>query len=83
MMSRVSDKVLQMHGGWGYTKDFPIEQFYRDSRMYRIVEGPNEVHRMVVARRLLSGGIDALERPGRAPVMAAAMNGSNDPTSSW
>lgn len=59
-MSRVSDKVLQLHGGWGYSKDLPIERFYRDSRMYRIVEGPNEVHRMVVARNLLKSGITAL-----------------------
>ena len=60
LMSRVSDKVLQLHGGWGYSKDLPIERFYRDSRMYRIVEGPNEVHRMVVARNLLKSGITAL-----------------------
>jgi acyl-CoA dehydrogenase len=67
LMSRVADKVLQIHGGWGYSKDLPIERMYRDSRMFRIVEGPNEVHRMVIARRLLGAGISALERPGPRP----------------
>jgi alkylation response protein AidB-like acyl-CoA dehydrogenase len=64
LMSRVADRVLQVHGGWGYSKDLPIERMYRDSRMFRIVEGPNEVHRMVIARRLLAAGLRALEEPG-------------------
>lgn len=63
LMTRVADKVLQLHGGWGYSQDLPIERMYRDHRMWRIVEGPNEVHRMVVARRLLSAGISEVERP--------------------
>jgi acyl-CoA dehydrogenase len=52
MVNRVSDKVMQMHGGWGYTKDFPIERFLRDSRFARIVEGPNEMHRWLISREL-------------------------------
>ncbi len=67
LMTRVADKVLQVHGGWGYTQDFPIERLYRDHRMWRIVEGPNEVHRMVVARRLLAGGIGELEQRRARP----------------
>jgi acyl-CoA dehydrogenase len=65
LMTRVADKVLQVHGGWGYSQDLPIERMYRDNRMWRIVEGPNEVHRMVLTRRLLADGIAALERPPR------------------
>ena len=69
LMTRVADKVLQVHGGWGYTQDLPIERLYRDHRMWRIVEGPNEVHRMVVARRLLAGGIAELEQPRARPAV--------------
>ena len=49
-LGRVADRVLQLFGGWGYSKDLPIERFYREARMWRIVEGPNEVHRWAVAR---------------------------------
>jgi alkylation response protein AidB-like acyl-CoA dehydrogenase len=52
MVSRVSDKILQLHGGWGYSRDLPIERFYRDSRFFRIAEGPNEVHRWLLSREL-------------------------------
>ena len=69
LMTRVADKVLQVHGGWGYSKDLPIERLYRDHRMWRIVEGPNEVHRMVVARRLLSGGVAELEHSRPRPAV--------------
>ncbi|MGB8195491.1 MAG: acyl-CoA dehydrogenase family protein [Acidimicrobiales bacterium] len=55
LVSRVSDKILQIHGGWGYSKDLPIERFYRDSRFFRIAEGPNEVHRMLISRELVKG----------------------------
>jgi acyl-CoA dehydrogenase len=72
MISRVSDRVMQLHGGWGYTKDFPIERIYRDSRMWRIVEGPNEVHRMLIARQLLKHGIGALVDTGSRPLAAIA-----------
>ncbi|MCZ0942236.1 MAG: acyl-CoA dehydrogenase family protein [Gammaproteobacteria bacterium] len=61
LMSRVADKVMQVWGGWGYSKDLPIERLYRDHRMWQIVEGPNDVHRMVVARRLISEGMATLE----------------------
>lgn len=53
MACRAADKALQIHGGMGYMKDFPIESIYRDVRMMRIVEGTSEVHRMRVARSLL------------------------------
>ena len=60
-LGRVADRVLQLFGGWGYSKDLPIERFYREARMWRIVEGPNEVHRWAVARALLRRGTAALE----------------------
>lgn len=59
-LGRVADRVLQLFGGWGYAKDLPIERFYRDARMWRIVEGPNEVHRVVIARALLRHGLREL-----------------------
>jgi len=60
IMGNVADRVLQVHGGWGYTRELPIERFFRIARLWRIVEGPNEVHRWVIARALLRFGIGAL-----------------------
>ncbi len=50
--SLVVDRALQLHGGYGYLQDFPIERFWRDLRVHRILEGTNEVMRMIVAREL-------------------------------
>ncbi len=50
---RVVDRCLQIHGGYGYVKDFPIERYYRDVRVTRIYEGTSEIQRMVVARNVL------------------------------
>lgn len=60
-LGRVADRVLQLFGGWGYTEDLLIERFYREARMWRIVEGPNEIHRWALARALLRQGPAALE----------------------
>lgn len=49
----VVDKALQLHGGYGYLKDYPIERLLRDLRVHRILEGANEIMRMIVARELL------------------------------
>ena len=46
---------VQIHGGYGYTKAYPIERFYRDAKVCEIYEGTSEVQRMVIARELLSG----------------------------
>ncbi|VBB46217.1 Acyl-CoA dehydrogenase [uncultured Desulfatiglans sp.] len=51
--SEVTDKALQIHGGYGYSKAYPVERYYRDARVTRIYEGTSEVHRLVVARGLL------------------------------
>ncbi len=50
---RVTDMALQMHGGYGYIKTYPVERFYRDARVTRIYEGTSEIHRIVVARSVL------------------------------
>ncbi len=57
MLWRVADRAIQVHGGIGVTKDLPLEKIYRDARLDRIVDGPNEVHRWVIARNLLRDGI--------------------------
>lgn len=48
----VVDRALQVHGALGYSKDTPLELFYREARAARIYDGPDEVHRVVVARRI-------------------------------
>src|SRR6195952_5663713 len=49
----VVDRALQLHGGYGYLQDYPIERFWRDLRVHRILEGTNEVMRMIIGRDLL------------------------------
>ncbi len=51
--SEIVDKALQLHGGYGYLRDYPIERFWRDLRVHRILEGTNEVMRMIIGRDLL------------------------------
>ncbi len=51
--STVVDRALQMHGGYGYLQDYPIERFWRDLRVHRILEGTNEIMRMIVAREMM------------------------------
>jgi acyl-CoA dehydrogenase len=52
---RVVDRAMQIHGGYGMTKDLPLERWYREMRIRRIGEGPSEVQRHVMARDLLGG----------------------------
>ena len=49
----VCNEAMQLHGGYGYLRDFPIERFFRDARVHQILEGTNEVMRVIIARRLL------------------------------
>jgi len=53
MLHNVIDRAIQVHGALGVTGDTPLESMYREARYGRIYDGPDEVHRMVVARRLL------------------------------
>jgi alkylation response protein AidB-like acyl-CoA dehydrogenase len=52
---RVVDKMLQLHGGYGYSEEYTIERLYRDARVTRIYEGTNEIQRLVMAREMLRG----------------------------
>ncbi|WP_150294547.1 acyl-CoA dehydrogenase family protein [Sphingobium estronivorans] len=51
--SSVVDRALQLHGGYGYLMDYPVERFWRDLRVHSILEGTNQVMRMIVARDML------------------------------
>jgi len=51
---RVVDEALQLHGGYGYIRDYEIERYLRDLRVHRILEGTNEIMRVIIARRLLA-----------------------------
>ena len=53
VLDKIVDEALQVYGAWGYTNELPIEQWYRDARGARIYDGPSEVHRTFVARRVL------------------------------
>ncbi|MDC4203871.1 MAG: acyl-CoA dehydrogenase [Candidatus Manganitrophus sp.] len=53
MANRVAYKAVQIFGGYGFIKDFPVERFYRDARITTLYEGTSEVQRMVIARQLL------------------------------
>ncbi|HEY0408015.1 MAG TPA: acyl-CoA dehydrogenase [Pyrinomonadaceae bacterium] len=55
MSVRVCEEAIQIHGGYGYTKDYPPEKFWRDSKLCTIGEGTSEIQRMVIARQLLKG----------------------------
>lgn len=50
----VCNNALQLHGGYGYIKEYPIERYVRDVRVHQILEGTNEIMRLIIARRLLS-----------------------------
>ena len=49
----ICNEALQLHGGYGYLKDFPVERYLRDLRVHQILEGTNEIMRVIIARRLL------------------------------
>lgn len=51
---RIVDEALQLHGGYGYLKDYPVERLLRDLRVHRILEGTNEIMRVIIARKLLA-----------------------------
>jgi alkylation response protein AidB-like acyl-CoA dehydrogenase len=55
MVNRVIDRVLQIHGGMGYTRELPIERWYRQVRLFRIFEGTDEMQKLILSRDLLRG----------------------------
>lgn len=50
---KVSTDAVQIFGGYGYTKDFPVEKFYRDSKLCTIGEGTSEIQKLVISREVL------------------------------
>ena len=56
MLGRVVDRGVQIFGGMGYCKEYPMERYYRDARIYRIYDGTSEIHRSVIARSVLKRG---------------------------
>ena len=50
--STVVDRALQLHGGYGYLQDYPVERYFRDLRVHRILEGTNEIMRVIIAREM-------------------------------
>ncbi|WP_372836196.1 acyl-CoA dehydrogenase family protein [Puniceibacterium confluentis] len=57
MLGRVADRGLQVFGGYGFTKELPLERIYRDARVTRIYDGTSEVHRMLIARSVIKRGL--------------------------
>jgi acyl-CoA dehydrogenase len=55
MANHIADRVMQIHGGMGYTRELPIERWYREVRLWRIFEGTDEIQRRAIAKNLLSG----------------------------
>lgn len=55
MAERVTRNAIQVHGGYGYSQEFPVERLYRDARLMTIGEGTSEIQRIVIARHLLQG----------------------------
>jgi len=56
MLGRVADRGIQVFGGYGFTKELPLERIYRDARVTRIYDGTSEVHRMLIARSVIKNG---------------------------
>ncbi|MGD0310506.1 MAG: acyl-CoA dehydrogenase family protein, partial [Acidobacteriota bacterium] len=50
---RVANESVQIHGGYGFIKDFPVEKYYRDVKLCTIGEGTSEIQRLVIARHIL------------------------------
>ena len=50
----VCNEALQLHGGYGYMQEYPLERYIRDNRVHQILEGTNEIMRLIVSRRVLS-----------------------------
>lgn len=55
MCVKVANEAVQIHGGYGFTKDFPVEKFYRDAKLCTIGEGTTEIQKVVISRNLLKG----------------------------
>lgn len=57
---KICDQALQLYGGYGYIKEYPMERHFRDARVHQILEGTNEIMRLIIARRMLAEGSQLL-----------------------
>ena len=73
MMDDIVDEVLQIYGGYGYVHDYPVEQHYRDSRISRIVEGTNEINRLLIVDMLIKRAMK-----NRLPILGAAQRAADE-----
>jgi alkylation response protein AidB-like acyl-CoA dehydrogenase len=55
----VTHQAIQVHGGYGYVKEYAVERYYRDARVMEIYEGTSEIQRLVIARSMLKDGVKA------------------------
>jgi alkylation response protein AidB-like acyl-CoA dehydrogenase len=53
MVQEVTAQAIQIHGGYGFTTDYPVERFYRDARVFTIYEGTSEIQRIVISNSVL------------------------------
>ena len=65
MARRQTGEAIQILGGYGYTKEFPVERYYRDAKITEIYEGTSEIQRLVIARSIL--GLTERARPELVP----------------
>jgi len=73
MMDDIVDEALQVYGGYGYVHDYPMEQHYRDSRISRIVEGTNEINRLLIVDMLIKRAMK-----NRLPILGAAQRAADE-----
>ena len=73
MLDYVVDETVQIHGGYGYIKDYPVERYYRDSRINRIFEGTNEINRLLILRMLFRRAMK-----GQLPLVPAMKQAASD-----
>ena len=80
VVMNVLDRAIQVHGALGRSDDPPLAGMWRFLRMLRVADGPDEVHKMVIARRELNRAVKRLEAEGKAGGESDAAAGDGKPT---